>query len=66
MRTQRPRTWAEALADVGEIPPWGIDVATGVEGADRREGSGELMKAFVAAVRERARSASKSSGTEEA
>jgi phosphoribosylanthranilate isomerase len=45
-----PENVAEALADVGDIPPWGVDVATGVEGADHSKDL-ELMKAFVAAVR---------------
>lgn len=45
-----PENVAEALADVGDIPPWGVDVATGVEGPDHRKDL-ELMKAFVAAVR---------------
>lgn len=45
-----PENVAEALADVGDIPPWGVDVATGVEGPDHRKDL-ELMKAFVSAVR---------------
>jgi phosphoribosylanthranilate isomerase len=40
----------QALTDVGDLPPWGVDVATGVEGADYRKDPA-LMKAFVAAVR---------------
>ena len=47
-----PENVADALAEVGEIPPWGVDVATGVEGADRRKDP-EKMRAFVAAVRAR-------------
>lgn len=47
-----PDNVAEALADVGEIPPWGVDVATGVEGEDRRKDP-EKMRAFVEAVRRR-------------
>lgn len=49
-----PENVAEALADVGDIPPWGVDVATGVE----VEGEGvrkdpAKMRAFVEAVRRR-------------
>lgn len=47
-----PENVAEALAEVGEIPPWGVDVATGVEGPDRRKDP-EKMRAFVEAVRAR-------------
>ncbi|MFK7897455.1 MAG: N-(5'-phosphoribosyl)anthranilate isomerase [Myxococcota bacterium] len=47
-----PENVAEALEDVGEIPPWGVDVATGVEGPDYRKDP-EKMRAFVAAVRVR-------------
>ncbi len=47
-----PENVAQALADVGEIPPWGVDVATGVEGEGMRKDM-EKMKAFVAAVRAR-------------
>lgn len=47
-----PENVAEALADVGEIPPWGVDVATGVEGADHRKDPAK-MRAFVEAVRRR-------------
>jgi len=47
-----PENVAGALADVGEIPPWGVDVATGVEGANNRKDPGK-MRAFVEAVRER-------------
>ena len=47
-----PENVASALGDVGEIPPWGVDVATGVEGEDYRKDP-EKMRAFVAAVRER-------------
>ncbi len=45
-----PENVAEALADVGDLPPWGVDVATGVEG-DQHSKDPALMKAFVAAVR---------------
>ena len=47
-----PDNVAQALADVGVIPPWGVDVATGVEDGDRRKDP-EKMRAFVEAVRER-------------
>jgi phosphoribosylanthranilate isomerase len=47
-----PENVAEALADVGEIPPWGVDVATGVEGDDHRKDPAK-MRAFVEAVRRR-------------
>lgn len=45
-----PENVAQALADLGEIPPWGVDVATGVEGDDYRKDPTK-MKAFVEAVR---------------
>jgi phosphoribosylanthranilate isomerase len=45
-----PENVGEALADVGDLPPWGVDVATGVEGENHTKDSG-LMTAFVAAVR---------------
>ena len=47
-----PENVADALADVGEIPPWGVDVATGVEGHDYRKDPAK-MRAFVEAVRAR-------------
>lgn len=47
-----PDNVAEALADVGDIPPWGVDVATGVEDENRRKDPAK-MRAFVEAVRER-------------
>ncbi|HEB89338.1 MAG TPA: phosphoribosylanthranilate isomerase [Deltaproteobacteria bacterium] len=47
-----PENVADALADVGEIPPWGVDVATGVEGRDYRKDPAK-MRAFVEAVRAR-------------
>jgi phosphoribosylanthranilate isomerase len=47
-----PENVADALADVGEIPPWGVDVATGVEGSDHRKDPAK-MRAFVEAVRRR-------------
>lgn len=45
-----PENVGSALADVGEIPPWGVDVATGVEGANYRKDPAR-MRAFVEAVR---------------
>jgi len=45
-----PDNVGDALADVGGLPPWGVDVATGVEGPDHRKDPA-LMKAFVDAVR---------------
>ena len=45
-----PENVASALSDVGEIPPWGVDVATGVEGPDYRKDP-VRMRAFVEAVR---------------
>ena len=47
-----PDNVANALADVGDIPPWGVDVATGVEDENRRKDAVK-MRAFVEAVRER-------------
>ena len=47
-----PDNVASALADVGDIPPWGVDVATGVEDENRRKDAAK-MRAFVEAVRER-------------
>ncbi len=45
-----PENVASALTDVGEIPPWGVDVATGVEGEGYRKDPAR-MRAFVEAVR---------------
>lgn len=47
-----PENVAQALAEVGEIPPWGVDVATGVEGEANRKDP-QKMRAFVEAVRAR-------------
>jgi phosphoribosylanthranilate isomerase len=47
-----PENVADALADVGEIPPWGVDVATGVEGEGLRKDM-KRMRAFVESVRRR-------------
>ena len=49
-----PENVEQALADVGDILPWGVDVATGVEGPDFAKDPG-LMKAFVEAVRQHER-----------
>lgn len=38
------------LADLGDLPPWGVDVATGVEGADRRKDPDKVVR-FIEAVR---------------
>ncbi len=46
-----PENAREALASLGDLLPWGVDVATGVEGADRRKDPARLA-AFVRAVRE--------------
>ena len=58
-----PENVAQALADVGDIPPWGVDVATGVEDDQRRKDPAK-MRAFVEAVRRREESveAEKESG----
>jgi len=39
-----------AIEDLGDLLPWGVDVATGVEGEDYRKDRAR-MEAFVAAVR---------------
>lgn len=46
-----PENVAQALADVGDVLPWGVDVATGVDGADFRKDPAKIA-AFVKAVRE--------------
>jgi phosphoribosylanthranilate isomerase len=40
----------EALADLGDLLPWGVDVATGVEGEGYRKDPARI-EAFVSAVR---------------
>ena len=46
-----PENVREALASLGDLLPWGVDVATGVEGEAYRKDPGRLG-AFVRAVRE--------------
>lgn len=46
-----PDNVTEALASLGELLPWGIDVATGVEGEGGRKDIDKMAR-FVAAVRE--------------
>ena len=45
-----PENVGQVLASLGEILPWGVDVATGVEGAGYRKDPAR-MRAFVEAVR---------------
>jgi phosphoribosylanthranilate isomerase len=45
-----PDNVGEVLNDLGELLPWGVDVATGVEGDAHRKDPGRIA-AFVAAVR---------------
>jgi len=45
-----PENVGEALLGVGDLLPWGVDCATGVEGEDYRKDPAK-MKAFVEAVR---------------
>jgi len=45
-----PDNVAAALLDLGDLLPWGVDVATGVEGADHRKDA-EKVAQFVEAVR---------------
>lgn len=45
-----PETVQAAIEGVGEVLPWGVDVATGVEGESRRKDAAR-MRAFVASVR---------------
>jgi len=45
-----PENVEAALSDLGDLLPWGVDVATGVEAADHRKDA-EKVAQFVAAVR---------------
>ncbi len=45
-----PDNVGQALADLGDLLPWGVDVATGVEGEGNRKDPAR-MRAFVDAVR---------------
>lgn len=45
-----PENVAQAIEDVGDVLPWGVDVATGVESEPGRKDPAR-MRAFVAAVR---------------
>lgn len=45
-----PESVAQAIEDVGDVLPWGVDVATGVESEPGRKDVAR-MQAFVAAVR---------------
>ena len=46
-----PENVQEALEGVGDVPPWGVDVATGVEDTDHRKDP-EKLSEFIRAVRE--------------
>jgi phosphoribosylanthranilate isomerase len=46
-----PENVGQALADLGDLLPWGVDVATGVEGAEFRKDAAR-MRAFIDAVRQ--------------
>ena len=45
-----PDSVQQAIADVGDVLPWGVDVATGVEAEPRKKDPAK-MRAFIAAVR---------------
>jgi phosphoribosylanthranilate isomerase len=45
-----PENVGQALGDLGDLLPWGVDVATGVEGESYRKDRKKL-EAFIAAVR---------------
>lgn len=45
-----PENVAAVLADLGDLLPWGVDVATGVEGEGRRKDPARIA-AFIQAVR---------------
>jgi phosphoribosylanthranilate isomerase len=46
-----PENVGQALEDLGDLLPWGVDVATGVEGDDYRKDAAR-MRDFIHAVRE--------------
>jgi len=46
-----PENVGQALAELGDLLPWGVDVATGVEGEGHRKNP-EKIEAFIRAVRE--------------
>jgi phosphoribosylanthranilate isomerase len=46
-----PENVGQALEDLGDLLPWGVDVATGVDADDYRKDPAR-MRAFVKAVRE--------------
>ncbi len=48
-----PESVGEALEALGDLLPWGVDVATGVESEDRRKDPDKIA-AFIKAVREAA------------
>jgi phosphoribosylanthranilate isomerase len=45
-----PRNVGQVLADLGDLLPWGVDVATGVEGEGYRKDPAKIA-AFIEAVR---------------
>jgi phosphoribosylanthranilate isomerase len=45
-----PENVGEALGNLGDLPPWGVDVATGVEGEGYRKDPARIQ-AFISAVR---------------
>lgn len=45
-----PENVGQALGDLGDLLPWGVDVATGVEGERHRKDVARI-RAFIAAVR---------------
>ncbi len=45
-----PENVGPVLAELGDLPPWGVDVATGVEAAGHRKDAAKV-EAFLAAVR---------------
>ena len=46
-----PENVGQALEELGDLLPWGVDVATGVEGAEFRKDTAR-MRAFIDAVRD--------------